>query len=242
MIFWYVLGGATGIVLGYVLFLCVCALLVDPRKEYENHSNFYRFILDSATAVAMKLLRIRVHVSGGELVPRDEKVLFVCNHRSNYDPIVTWYAFRKNKIAFISKAANFKIPVFGRLIRKCCFMAIDRENPRNAILTIQKAARLLQNGEVCVGVYPEGTRSKTGVLLPFHNGVFKIAKKAGVSVVVLHVSGTERIAKRTPFRATDVRIKVLDVITSQRVCGEKTDMIGAYVRRLMENETERNEN
>ena len=117
-------------------------------------------------------------------------------------------------------------------------MAIDRENPRNAILTIQKAARLLQNGEVCVGVYPEGTRSKTGVLLPFHNGVFKIAQKAGVSVVVLHVSGTERIAKRTPFRATDVRIKVLDVITSQRVCGEKTDMIGAYVRRLMENETE----
>ena len=69
MIFWYVLGGAAGIVLGYVLFLCVCALLVDHRKEYENHSNFYRFILDSATAVAMKLLRIRVHVSGGELVP-----------------------------------------------------------------------------------------------------------------------------------------------------------------------------
>lgn len=242
MIFWYILGGAAGIILGYILFLCVCALLVNPRKEYDKHSNFYRFLIDSATAVAMKLLRIRVHLSGAERVPMEEKVLFVSNHRSNYDPIVTWYAFRAHKIAFISKASNFKIPVFGRLIRKCCFMAIDRENPRNAILTIQKAARLLQNGEVCVGVYPEGTRSKTGVLLPFHNGVFKIAQKAHTGVVVLHVTGTDQIAKRTPFRATDVQIKVLDVIPAQQIQKEKTEIIGAHVRCLMEQERERNEN
>lgn len=51
------------IVLLYVLFLGVCALLVNPEKEYDKNSNFYRFLLDSATA-AMKLLRIRVHISG----------------------------------------------------------------------------------------------------------------------------------------------------------------------------------
>ena len=99
-------------------------------------------MLDSATAAAIKLLRIHVHVSGMEKIPKDTKVLFVSNHRSIFDPIITWYALKKWKIAFVSKPSNFKIPFFGRIIRKCCFMPIDRENPRNAIVTINKAAKL----------------------------------------------------------------------------------------------------
>ena len=104
--------------------------------------------------------------------------MFVGNHRSNFDPIIEWLVLKPWDIAFISKGENFKIPFFGRIIRKCCFMPIDRENPRKALRTINKASDLLQSGEVSIGVYPEGTRSKTGELLPFHDGVFHIAKKA----------------------------------------------------------------
>ena len=60
---------------------------------------------------------------------------------------------------------------------------IARENPRNALLTIEKAAKLIESDEVSIGIYPEGTRSKECVLLPFHNGVFKIAQKASVAVL-----------------------------------------------------------
>lgn len=239
MIFLYILGGLVGAFLLYVLFLSVCALAVDPRKEYEAHSAFYRFLLDSATAAAMKLLRIRVHVTGMEKIPKDANVLFVSNHRSNFDPIVTWYALRKWKIAFISKASNFRIPFFGRIIRKCCFMAIDRENPRKAITTINKAAKLLRRQDVSVGVYPEGTRSKTGTLLPFHNGVFKIAQKAEVPIVVLCITGTETISKRTPFRCSEVRLDVLEVFSSEAVKETKTEMIGTAVRRVLEIHTEK---
>ena len=239
MTFLHILGGLLTLLLLYFLFLGVCALLVNPEKEYEKNSLFYRFLLDSATAAAMKLLRIRVHVSGMDKIPKNTKVLFVCNHRSNFDPIVTWYALKKWKIAFVSKPENFKVPFFGRIIRKCCFLPIDRKNPKKAIVTINKAAKLLKKQEVSVGIYPEGTRSKSCQLLPFHNGVFKIAQKAEAPIVVLCITGTQKISKRTPFQYTDVYLDVLDVFPTQGVKETKTEMIGTAVRHLIMTNTEK---
>ena len=233
MIILYILGALLAVLILYFLFLGVCALLVSPDKTYEKNSPFYRFLLESATTVAIKLLRIRVHISGIEKIPKDEKVLFVCNHRSNYDPLITWCALNKWKIAFVSKPENFKVPFFGRIIRKCCFLPIDRENPRKAIVTINKAAKLLKKQEVSVGIYPEGTRSKNCRLLPFHNGVFKIAQKAEVPIVVLSITGTEKISKRTPFQHTDVYLDVLEVFPSENIKELKTEMIGMMVRQLI---------
>ena len=239
MIILYILGALFAVLILYFLFLGVCALLVSPDKTYEKNSPFYRFLLESATAVAIKLLRIRVHISGIEKIPKDEKVLFVCNHRSNYDPLITWCALNKWKIAFVSKPENFKVHFFGRIIRKCCFLPIDRENPRKAIVTINKAAKLLKKQEVSVGIYPEGTRSKNCRLLPFHNGVFKIAQKAEVPIVVLSITGTEKISKRTPFQHTDVYLDVLEVFPSENIKELKTEMIGMMVRHLIMTNTEK---
>ncbi|MBQ3147441.1 MAG: 1-acyl-sn-glycerol-3-phosphate acyltransferase [Oscillospiraceae bacterium] len=229
----YILAAIPAAFLLYVLFLGVCCLFIDPQKEYDKDSPFYRFLLDSATAAAIKLLRIRVHVSGAENIPKDAKVLFVSNHRSNFDPIITWYALKKWKLAFVSKPSNFKIPFFGRIIRKCCFLPIDRKNPKKAIVTINKAAKLLKEQEVSVGIYPEGTRSKTCVLLPMHNGVFKVAQKAEAPIVVLSITGTEKISGRTPFRPTDVYLDVLEVFPGENIKNMKTEMIGVLVRHLM---------
>lgn len=237
MILLYILGALFALLLLYVLFLGVCSLLVNPEKEYDKNSPFYRLLLNSTTVAAIKLCRIRVHVSGIEKIPEGTKVLFVCNHRSNFDPIITWYALKKWKIAFVSKPSNFKIPFFGRIIRKCCFMPIDRENPRKAIPTINRAAKLLRKQEVSIGIYPEGTRSKTGELLPFHNGVFKIAQKADAPVVVLSITGTEQIAKKTPFHTTDVYLDVLEVFSNRKET--KTERIGTAARRLIETNIER---
>lgn len=230
------LGILFGLFLLYALFLLVCSLFVNPKKEYENHSRFYRALLNGATAFAMKIMRTRIHTNGLEKVPHDTKnLLFVSNHRSNFDPIITWHIFKKWQPAFVSKAANFKIPIFGRFIRKCCFMAIDRENPRNALKTIFKAAEFLKKGEVSIGIYPEGTRSKECKLLPFHNGVFKTAQKANADIVVLAVSGTEQIHKNYPFHHTDVYLDVLEVIPAETVKATKTDALGARIRTDLEN-------
>ena len=202
------------------------------KKEYETDSPFHRKLLMDATVFGFWLLNVRVHISGAEKLP-DEPILFVSNHRSNYDPLVTWYAFRKRRLAFVSKPSNFRIPIFGPLIRRCCFLAIDRENPRNAMQTILKAAKLMTEERMDVAIYPEGTRNKGEGLLPFHNGVFKIAQKANAPIAVLCVTGTEKIHKHTPFRRTDVYLDVLEVLPAEQVKSEKTEVIGAHVRDLL---------
>ena len=179
------------------------------------------------------ILRIKIHVEGLENVPKNSRFLLVGNHRSNYDPILTWHILKKYEVSFISKKSNFKIPFFGKIIRKCSFMEIDRENPRNAIKTINAASELIVNNEASIAVYPEGTRSKTKELLPFHNGVFKIAQKSSVPIVVLTIQGTENIYKNIPFKKTDVQMKFVSVISEEEVNSMSTSEIGEKVKTIL---------
>lgn len=224
---------AVCILLVWMLILALSALLVSPYGEYEKNSRYYRFLLNTTTALAVKLLGIRIHTEGLDKLPANSRFLLVGNHRSNYDPILTWYVLKQYDIAYISKPENFQIPIFGRVIRKCCFLPIDRENPRNAIRTVHKAAKLLKKNTVSVGVYPEGTRSKSGELLPFHNGVFKIAQKAEVPIVTLVISGTEMIHKNVFRRKTDVLLKVVDVLPVQTVGESRTTELGEHIYQVI---------
>lgn len=233
MIVKYILCGVIALILLYLATLLICALLVDTGKTYSSPSRLYRMLLNSATWVALKITRVHVHVTGMEKLPGGRKILFVGNHISNFDPIVTWAAFKQWNISYLSKQENFKIPMFGRIIRRCCFMPIDRENPRKAIGTINQAAQLLQSQIVSIGVYPEGTRSRSGELLPFHDGVFKIAKKAGAPIGVIAVSGTNRIAKNFPFHKTDVYLDVLEVIPAEDVKDASTHILGAEAAQML---------
>ncbi len=240
MLIVYILLGIVGVVGLLLLFLTACWLPIDPQKYYETDSRFYRFLINRIAGIACWGGGLRLHVTGMEKLPEGKKILFVGNHVSNYDPIATMYAFRKWRPAFISKASNFKLPWVGRFVRRCCFMDIDRENPRNAIVTINRAAELLKSQEVSIGVYPEGTRSKSGQLLPFHNGVFKIAQKAQADMAVVSIIGTEKIAKNFPFHRTDVYLDVLEVIPAQEIHKTKTEIIGARVAELLtENKNKR---
>lgn len=234
MILLYLLLGLAGLFLLYLGFLGVCALLVSPRKTYSKNSRFYRAVLNGASAAALALLRVRVHVTGLEKLPRGQRLLFAGNHRSNFDPIIQWVALKPWQLAYLSKAENFRIPFFGRIIRKCCFLPIDRRDPRKAMDTIRQAAGLLRSGEVSIGVYPEGTRSKQCVLLPFHDGVFRIAQKADAPIAVLAIRGTEQIHKNVLRRRTEVYLDIVTVIPAQDAASLSTHAIGAAVREALE--------
>jgi 1-acyl-sn-glycerol-3-phosphate acyltransferase len=191
-------------------------------------------VLNSFLYLFLWLFRIKIKVKNRETIDKIEgRFLLVSNHRSNYDPIVTYYAFRDKGMAFISKPENFKIPIAGKVIRKCCFLAIDRVNPRNAIKTLRKASDIIKNDEVSFGIYPEGTRSKDGNMLEFHDGVFKIAQNANVPVVVVTVKNTENIAKRKFWGKITTEIEIVDVIDSQTVSSKTTHELSAMAKESM---------
>ncbi len=219
-----------GIPLGlYIVFVAICCLFVR-KKQYEKHNGFYRFLLDSLTGIVLWYLGVKIHVEGREIVPERERFLLVSNHISNFDSIVQWRILRKARLAFISKDSNFKIPFFGRLARRCCFLEIDRQNPRNAIKTVDAAVALIKSDVFSVGVYPEGTRAKDGVMLPFHNAMFKIAQKADAPLLVCSVTGTNEIHKRTPWKLTHVYLRFIEVMDKEQVKAMRTADIGERVK------------
>lgn len=221
------------------LFLFVCGLFVDTRKQYDRDSRFFRALLDGSTTFILWCLGVRYVVIGAEKFPERGNFLFISNHRSNYDPIVQWTVFKRYKLSFISKKENFRIPMYGRLIHRCCFMPIDRKSPRRAMETVNRAARLLTETENSVGVYPEGKRSKDCRLLPFHAGVLKTAQKAGKPIVVSTIEGTENIFRNIKrFRKTVVTIKILETIDAERVKSLKTSELSEYCESLMRKELE----
>ncbi|SCW32258.1 1-acyl-sn-glycerol-3-phosphate acyltransferase [Ruminococcaceae bacterium YRB3002] len=222
-----------GIVVLYLLVWIISPLFISKKvMTYDRNSKFYRWLLYSSTGIAMKILRVKIHITGFEKMPAG-RFLLVCNHRSNFDPIISWYAWRKYDLAFISKPENFNYFIYGRIIRKCCFLPIDRSNPRSSMKTILDAVDLIKRDEVSIAVYPEGTRSKKYKLLKFHAGVFKIAQKAKVPVVVATIQGGETIKERYPWRRSHIYIDVLDVFDRERVASSTTDELSADARMLM---------
>ena len=140
---------------------------------------------------------------------------------------------RDSNISFISKPENMAIPVVGKVLYGAGFLAIDRENDRNALKTILTAADYLKRDLCSIGIYPEGTRSKTGELLPFHAGSFKIAQRAKVPVVVACVRGSEKSQVVNPFRPNKVRLEILDVIPAETVSASRTDALAEQARELI---------
>ncbi len=202
----------------------------DPIDKPRNFYGIIQFVCDWA----MTALRVKINFKGMEKFP-DEPFVLVSNHISNFDPVVVLAKVKGRKIAFISKPSNFKIPVAGPYTHNAGFLAIDRQNAMKAMRTIKRAAELVVSEQMIMGIYPEGTRSKTGELLEFKEGAFLLAKRAKAPVVVITTKGTNQIAKRMILKATKVDLEVIEVIDKETVQDMKLSDLSAHVRESIAN-------
>ena len=141
---------------------------------------------------------------------------------------------RRWPLAFVSKPSNMRKFVIGPFVRRCCFLPIDRENARNALTTINAAADLIRAHECSFAIYPEGTRSKSGKLLPWHAGSLKIAQKANVPIVICSLVNSRAILRNMFRKHTEVWLDVLDVIPAEELAGKTTIEVGERVHAVME--------
>ena len=223
-----------GIALLFCAVLFVMSLTVNIDEPQKKDSLFFRNMTAFALGFMLKLLRVKVSVSGLENIP-EGRFLLVQNHRSMFDPLVSLCAFNKYQLGFITKPENMKIPVIGKFAHRICCLPIDRDNARNAVKTINAAADYLKNDVCSVGLYPEGTRNRqsVGEILPFRNGSLKIATKAGVPVVVTSISGTELVKRNAPFKKTAVELKVCGVVPAETVSASTTAELSEITRKLL---------
>lgn len=217
----------------YLLVAWVASWFVNPSKPLARQSGLCRSACVYASLLVTGYCWVRTHVRGMEKLPEAGRFLLVCNHRSMFDPIVLTRALRRFNISFVSKPANMNMPVLGRIGYGAGCLAIDRENDRKALTTILTAADYLKRGLCSMAIYPEGTRSKTGKLLPFHAGSFKIAQKANVPLIISSVSGTEKVGKNVLRRPTDVYLDILEVIPAEKVKAMSTRELAEYSSRLI---------
>ena len=223
-----------GIALLFCAVLFVMSLTVNIDEPQKKDSLFFRNMTAFALGFMLKLLRVKVSVSGLENIP-EGRFLLVQNHRSMFDPLVSLCAFNKYQLGFITKPENMKIPVIGKFAHRICCLPIDRDNARNAVKTINAAADYLKNDVCSVGLYPEGTRNRQSgeEILPFRNGSLKIATKAGVPVVVTSISGTELVKRNAPFKKPAVELKVCGVVPAETVSASTTAELSEITRKLL---------
>ena len=228
------LGFFLGLLLIAFLFLWAVCKVVDLDKPQEHDSKFYRTVAAVYIEALVSLVMVRIHTKGLEKVPAQGRFLLVCNHLFLADPGVLLHVLPKKQLAFITKQENQQMFLVGKIMHKIMCQPLDRDNDRSALKTILKCIQLLKEDEVSVGVFPEGYTSKDGKLHHFRSGVFKIAQKANVPIVVCTIQNTRQIFKNlAKGKHTDVELHVVDVIPAEELKGKTTVDIGDRVYEMM---------
>ena len=211
------------VLLGFLGLLYMCKR-VDQTKPQEEDDKFYRIVADLVIGAALPFLRIRIKKSGLEKVPTDGRFLLVCNHCNDSDPIILLHVLRKFQLAFISKRENSTMFVIGPMMHKLQCQLINRENDREALKTILKCIQILKEDKASVAVFPEGgILSEDGKLHHFRPGVFKIAQKADVPIVVCTLHNTKDVVHNIlHLKPSSVQMKVLEVIPAEELKGVTT--------------------
>ncbi|RGU94450.1 1-acyl-sn-glycerol-3-phosphate acyltransferase [Clostridium sp. AF15-17LB] len=154
----------------------------------------------------LRISGVEVTVIGEENVP-DEPVLFIGNHRSYFDILITYSRCRR-LTGYIAKKEMLRYPLLRDWMKRLYCLFLDRSTPKEGLKTILKAIEYVKEG-ISVCIFPEGTRNDGEELsmLPFHDGSFKIAEKTGCAIIPMSLNNTHAI-----FEQQFPRIKKTHVV------------------------------
>ena len=184
-------------------------------------------------ALALGLAGIRYRVAGSQHVPRSA-VVFCSNHESNVDPPVLFRALHPY-LHILYKAELHKFPIMGTVFDVGGFVPIDRSDREKALASIARVVQSLRAGNSFL-VFPEGTRSRTGQMLPFKKGGFLTAIQAQVPIVPVAVQGGRAaMRKGSAFvRPVHVTIRIGEPIPTAGLTADDRDDVIARVRAAIE--------
>ncbi len=216
----------------YLWWLCARVDLNQPQAEEDDP--FYRKVMDLYIESLIPLALVKRRFVGLEKTPKEGRFLLVCNHLSNADPLLLLNAFRRSQLAFITKRENMSMFLINKLMYKILCQSLNREDDRQALKVILKCIQLIKNDKVSICVFPEGYTSLDGRLHHFRSGVFKIAQKANVPIVVCTLKNAQHIFKNVAkLKPTAVDLHLVDVIQPEQFAGMTTVALADMVYEKM---------
>jgi 1-acyl-sn-glycerol-3-phosphate acyltransferase len=181
----------------YLLAIGTIGLVGIPYSFIVGNVNWlYRSAMKAAW-FGVKLIGVEVEVIGRDRFDANDTYIYMCNHVSNLDPPIVVPSIPKRTSVLVKKEV-FRIPLLARAMLMARFVPVDRRNRDAAIASIHEATEVMKTG-VNMTIFPEGTRSPDGKLLPFKKGPFHLAQESGVPIIPMTIYGTETLMPKRGF-------------------------------------------
>ena len=215
-------------------FVWVLTLFIDLEKEQEQDSKFHRRLAKELIRFLIPILGVRIHTRGLENTPKEGRFLLVCNHLFDFDPPLLLHCFPDSQLAFISKRENSTMFLVGKFMHKLLTQLINRENDREALKTILKCIQIIKDDKASIAVFPEGYTSRDHKFHDFRSGVFKIAQRTQVPIVVCTITNTHKVLPNLfKLKRTDVDVHLVAVVRPEEYAGLTTVALGSHIHKLM---------
>lgn len=225
------------IILLYILSIIILPILYIIKafniKLCDNISYaFIKFIL----SLVKKISRIKINVLGIERIPKNKPILFVCNHNSLYDFLITFLS-SPIKIGYMAKKEVKKIPFAKKYMDLIHCTYVDRNNNKESLKALIQTIDNIKVGySMCI--FPEGTRNKGSEnnLLEFKKGFSTIASKSKSLIIPIVIKNSKNILEsHKPFiRKTSVQIEFLPYIDINLLDEYNKKNIDNYIKKLIE--------
>ncbi|MBW3535932.1 MAG: 1-acyl-sn-glycerol-3-phosphate acyltransferase [Gemmatimonadetes bacterium] len=201
------------------------ALRLDslPDRCWDNPRRWARAILRAAG--------VRVELDGVEHLGEDSAQVLVANHESWFD-VLALAGYLPVDYRFVAKKELARVPVFGPAWRACGHIAIDRRDQQAAIEALERARREVHDRPLTIVMYPEGTRTPDGELLPFKKGAFVLAIQVGVPVVPAGIVGARAVMPKGSFRIRPgtLRIRIGEPLQTEGLVMKDRDALTLRAR------------
>ena len=199
-------------------------------------------IVNAAFKLILWEAGVTTTVLGEENVPKDKAVLYVANHRSYFDILVT-YVRVPRPTGYVAKKEMEKIPLLSNWMRYLHCLFLNRKDVKEGLKTILTGVEQIKNG-ISVCIFPEGTRNSGDELtmLPFKEGSFKMASKSGCPIIPIAINNSAQIweAHLPSMKKTHVVIEYGKPIIMKELPKEDQKAIGAYCQKQIEDMLKKN--
>ncbi len=224
------------LILGIPVYL-VLRLICKINKKAGDYASLR--LVQWAFRVILKISGTEITVIGEENVP-DEAVLFVGNHRSYFDILLT-YSRCKHLTGYVAKKEMLKYPLLRDWMKALYCLFLDRDDIRAGLKTILPGIEYIKNG-ISICIFPEGTRNRSDTMMPFKEGSMKMAEKTGCPIIPMAITNSAEIFENhIPFiRRCHVILEYGTPIMPDELTREEKKRLGAYTQQKIQEMLDKN--